>query len=137
MMYRFFLIISSVILVGCVGSQSTLSKKKTTMEVIKLSPFDTRVELAKGQRCSYTCQDHQSVGWTSDFSISDPQILSLIDNTLLFKNPKQKEHPVPGGDAGQRTYVFETKAKGTCQLTIQTYMRGKLDREHVIELTVK
>ncbi len=107
------------------------------MNSTKISHFDKKIELTLGQRCTYLCRQHTSVGITSDFSIEPPEVLAFVTAEITYKNPKQETNPVPGGDDAAKVYIFEAKKIGTCELKIKTYMRGDVTREQTIAVVVK
>lgn len=106
------------------------------MDCIKLSHFDTAIELTKGQECSYLCRQHNSVGLTSDYTIGDSEVLKLVTANVVLENVQQEKNPLPGGDKATKTYTFVANEIGTCQLTMISYERGSVARTQDIQVTV-
>ena len=108
---------------------------KQTMEPIKIIPFKTEYTAKVGQQLAYSCDDHASVGITSDYSVEDSKILLFIKKDTAYDN-QDGDRP-PGGDAAVSSFVFEAAAKGTTILTIREYFRAELKHEYKFTITVE
>lgn len=92
--------------------------------------------LKVGARGSYTVPVHASVGKGATATSSDETVVRIVDTQLRYLHPERMKPGFTGGDAAQRTFVFEGLAPGTATLTVTKLYRGKVEGTVEIRVTV-
>lgn len=106
------------------------------MTTIKLSPSEREVTVEKGDRLTYTYNEHISVGYTADFEIEDLHVLKHLETDTVYQYPEKMGEGMTGGDAANTTFVFEACLSGTTLLIIRKYFRSELEEEYRFRINI-
>lgn len=101
--------------------------------MLDINPLETNT-LVVGQTASISLKEQSSVGIKSSATSTDESIISGITSHFDYSKSSVPRHP--GGDAGQRTYIFKANKPGTAAITTQRIFRGKLKYERSIKIMV-
>lgn len=96
-----------------------------------------KVTVKLGEEMIYNYHQHTSVGEFSSYSISDENIVTLIDDFLVFHHPERMKNPeIQGADGAAGTYVFKAVNTGECVITVNKEFRGDIEKTENIKVIV-
>lgn len=107
------------------------------MKVVKLSPLEKEIHLKIGDQCTFTYNEHVSVGYTAEFEIEDSEILGHLETNTQYSHPERMKTGMTGGDAAKTTFSFEARELGTSLLFIRKFFRFDLEEEFQFRIIVK
>lgn len=123
-------------LAACSGSTETqLEEIKANAAEIDLTKTDYTFKV--NQKSYLEMSEHGSVGLGSEVSIADNSIIAISGDVFNYDNVSEGEVLESGGDGGTRTYAFTALKKGTTTITARNYIRGALQKENVLNITVE
>lgn len=96
----------------------------------------SRAQLKLGERAYYRFHRHESVGFDAAYTIADLQVLHFVGEEEAYLHPERLQEGWTGGDEAEVCFVFEARALGQTQLTVQNLFRGELECETQLEIEV-
>lgn len=123
--------ILALLCVAC-ASQKEIEQQS---DMIEINLGTETIELAIGEKVSYTGTVHGSVGIQKECKSDDESVIKLIDKKFKYiQEPKEGE---TGGDRAKETYIFEGIAEGKATITIEDWYRGELESSRTVQVLVK
>ncbi len=120
---------------GCASTaQVSTSENNTDMiELDALSP--QRYTFKVGQKASFSTKVHGSVGLWAEHKIEGDETLKLLSEEVKLDN--ESNAGMPGGDAAQKTFIFEAIKAGNSSIIIYENYRGELSKKASFKITVE
>lgn len=118
----------------CGGSACKEAKKMDTTTQPGEQPLTRTLHV--GARDTYTVPVHGSVGSDATFATSDPAVVRIVETTIRYLHPENMAPGMTGGDAAEKTVIFEGVAPGEATVKVNKNFRGQLKEAVEIKVTV-
>lgn len=89
-----------------------------------------------GDRAVYSCRVQESVGYTAEFSISNPDVVRHIITVQKYDHPDKMKSGITGSDEATAEFIFEAVKAGYAEIRITHLFRGREQKSEIIRITV-
>jgi hypothetical protein len=106
-------------------------------EEININDKD-KISVNVGDLLSYHYKYHASVGFDSNYTVDNTDIIDIIDTRIEYYYPERMKDPmITGADKAKGTFVFEAKKPGNAIIMINNEFRFKVESTDTIYVEVK
>ena len=98
-----------------------------------LEPLSFKV----GDTFVFEYRSHGSVGFGAAHHLHSPFVCELLEDEVIYHNPRHVEQGLCGGDGGLGRFVFRCLAPGSTYLTCERWYRGKIEASFRYEIRVE